>query len=151
MNQMRVSKAAAAPGGKEKPADRLKRLMAAQFNGNVAADTKKQLERRQEQEREQKARAAVERHALAVPRGRAGNVSRRHDHGGDELEYGLLKLDVFLWSANAADVAIGVSGAVSCPSLGPLCKGSTVKTERTVRCCTPCYGATSERKGIQGG
>eukprot|EP00892_Ulva_mutabilis_P003868 jgi/Ulvmu1/1853/UM012_0009.1 len=86
MNEMRVSKAGVAPGGKEKPADRLKRLMAAQFNGNVAADTKKQLERRQEQEREQRAQAAVERHALAVPRGRAGAAGRRHGHGGGAPE-----------------------------------------------------------------
>lgn len=96
MNQMRVSKAAATPGGKEKPADRLKRLMAAQFNGNVAADTKKQLERRQEQEREARARAAVERHALSVPRGRDTGGGRRREPGGGGPKYGLLRLPVLL-------------------------------------------------------
>lgn len=117
MNQMRVSKAAATPGGKERPADRLKRLMAAQFNGNVAADTKKQLERRQEQEREERARAAVERHALAVPRGRAAGGGRRPDHGGGGPEYGLLRSSVLLKPLNGISVESGASGAASFPAL----------------------------------
>lgn len=117
MNQMRVSKAAATPGGKERPADRLKRLMAAQFNGNVAADTKKQLERRQEQEREQRARAAVERHALAVPRGRAAAGGRRPERGGGGPEYGLLRPSVLLKPLNGISAETGASGAASCPAL----------------------------------
>lgn len=77
--------AAAAPAASkaESRAERLRRLTAAQFNSSVARDTKKVLDKRAREEGDRRAREAIERSALALPRAPPDPRNR----GADRREY----------------------------------------------------------------
>jgi hypothetical protein len=79
MNVARVAAAPAAAGAGAARQDRLKRLMAAQFNSSVARDTKRVLERRAREDEDRRAREAIERSALALPRAPADPKLRGAD------------------------------------------------------------------------
>ena len=53
--------------------------MAAQFNTNVAKDTKKILDKKAQEERDRQARATIERHAATMPRASQGHQNRGFD------------------------------------------------------------------------
>jgi hypothetical protein len=68
-----------AGGAAESRQDRLKRLMAAQFNSNVAKDTKRTLDRRMKEEGDRRAQEALERHAAAMARRDALRTAGQYD------------------------------------------------------------------------